>query len=103
MVIDWGDSSVGNPVFDILRLSESVDDDAAAGLRAAWAARWRSTVPGCDPEAAVAALRPVAALRSAAVYAEFLANIEPSRTSVPPRRRAALPARGAFRRRSGIR
>jgi hypothetical protein len=78
VVIDWGDSSVGNPVFDILRLSESVDDDAAAGLRAAWAARWRSTVSGCDPEAAVVALRPVAALRSAAVYAEFLANIEPA-------------------------
>ncbi|SNT65629.1 Phosphotransferase enzyme family protein [Asanoa hainanensis] len=78
VVIDWGDSFVGNPVFDILRLSERVDDDAAAGLRAAWAARWRAAVPGCDPETAIAVLRPVAEVRSAAVYADFLANIEPA-------------------------
>ncbi|GIF50610.1 phosphotransferase family enzyme [Asanoa ferruginea] len=78
VVIDWGDSFAGNPVFDILRLSERVDDDAAAGLRAAWSARWRAAVPGCDPDGAITALRPVAALRSAAVYAEFLANIEES-------------------------
>ncbi|MDG4824296.1 aminoglycoside phosphotransferase family protein [Asanoa sp. WMMD1127] len=75
VVIDWGDSFAGNPVFDILRLSETVDGE---GLRAAWAARWREAVPGCDPEGAIEALRPVAALRSAAVYAEFLANIEPA-------------------------
>ncbi|GIF74342.1 aminoglycoside phosphotransferase family protein [Asanoa siamensis] len=78
VVIDWGDAYLGNPVFDILRLSENVDRDAAAGLVAAWAARWRAAVPGCVPEAAVAALRPVAALRNAAVYASFLAGIEPA-------------------------
>jgi Ser/Thr protein kinase RdoA (MazF antagonist) len=76
VVIDWGDSFAGNPVFDILRLSERVNAAEADGLRAAWSARWRAAVPGCDPEAAITALRPVAALRSAAVYAEFLANIE---------------------------
>jgi hypothetical protein len=78
VVIDWGDSYLGNPVFDILRLSETVPGEAAAGLRAAWAARWRAAVPGCEPEAAIAALTPVAALRSAAVYAAFLADIEPA-------------------------
>ncbi|GAA1848306.1 hypothetical protein GCM10009687_12980 [Asanoa iriomotensis] len=78
VVIDWGDAYLGNPVFDILRLSETVTDDAAAGLRSAWAARWRAAVPGCDPERAVEALAPVAALRNAAVYAAFLANIEPA-------------------------
>ena len=35
-------------------------------------------MPGCDPERAVALLRPVAPLRMAAVYALFLAGIEPS-------------------------
>ncbi|MEV4622108.1 aminoglycoside phosphotransferase family protein [Asanoa sp. NPDC049573] len=77
-VIDWGDAFAGSPVFDILRLTESVSDAEATGLRAAWSARWRADVPGCDPDAAIAALRPVAALRSAAVYANFLANIEQS-------------------------
>jgi hypothetical protein len=35
-------------------------------------------VPGSDPERAVELLRPVAELRMAAVYAMFLAGIEPS-------------------------
>jgi hypothetical protein len=43
-----------------------------------WAKLWREAVPGCDPQAAVEALRPVAALRNAAAYASFLANIEPN-------------------------
>ena len=76
VVIDWGDSFLGSPVFDILRLCENADD--AEGLEEAWSRRWREAVPGSDPDRAIAALRPVAALRSAAVYAEFLANIEPS-------------------------
>ena len=47
-------------------------------LVAAWSARWRASVPGCDPDRALALLRPVVALRSAAIYADFLAGIEPS-------------------------
>ncbi|MGE5828035.1 MAG: phosphotransferase family protein [Micromonosporaceae bacterium] len=76
VIIDWGDSSVGHPAFDVLRLSE----DAAApdALLAGWADQWRSTVPGCDPLTAVDLLRPVAALRAAATYAAFLDQIEPS-------------------------
>jgi hypothetical protein len=35
-------------------------------------------VPGSDPDRAAMLLRPVAALRLAAVYVHFLANIEPS-------------------------
>ncbi|MEV5629331.1 phosphotransferase family protein [Micromonospora tulbaghiae] len=77
-VIDWADSFVGHPAFDILRLTEDVDADAAARLIDAWARRWRTDVPGSDPHRAVDLLRPVAPLRQAAVYAMFLAAIEPS-------------------------
>ncbi|MEV4522846.1 aminoglycoside phosphotransferase family protein [Micromonospora tulbaghiae] len=77
-VIDWADSFVGHPAFDILRLTEDVDADAAARLIDAWARRWRADVPGSDPHRAVDLLRPVAPLRLAAVYAMFLAAIEPS-------------------------
>ena len=74
-IIDWGDSFIGHPGFDILRLSEGADDPQ---LVATWAERWRTDVPGSDPLRAVELLRPVAALRSATVYATFLANIEPA-------------------------
>ncbi|MFE9205601.1 phosphotransferase [Micromonospora sp. NPDC007230] len=78
VMIDWGDSFVGHPAFDILRLTETLDPAAAAPMLDAWAARWRADVPGSDPHRAVDLLRPVAPLRMAAVYAMFLASIEPS-------------------------
>jgi hypothetical protein len=78
VVIDWGDSTVGSPVADILRLTDGLAAAAAAPLIAGWAARWRGAVPGCDPERAVRLWRPVAELYLAAVYAAFLAGIEPS-------------------------
>ncbi|MER5604441.1 phosphotransferase family protein [Micromonospora tulbaghiae] len=77
-VIDWADSFAGHPAFDILRLTEDVDADAAARLVDAWARRWRADVPGSDPHRAVDLLRPVAPLRQAVVYAMFLAAIEPA-------------------------
>ncbi|SBT52435.1 phosphotransferase family protein [Micromonospora auratinigra] len=77
-IIDWGDAFVGHPAFDILELTEGLDEIDTAPLVAAWAARWRAERPDSDPERAVDLLRPVAALRLAAVYAMFLANIEPS-------------------------
>jgi hypothetical protein len=63
----------------------------------AWAAGWRREVPGCSPRRAVELLRPVAYLRAAAVYAEFVANIEPTEQSyhsfdVPAMLNAALAA-----------
>ncbi|MEV0002271.1 phosphotransferase [Micromonospora sp. NPDC050980] len=78
VVIDWADAFVGHPAFDILRLTEGLDAPAAARLVAAWADRWRADAPGCDPRRALDLLRPVAPLRLAAVYAMFLAGIEPS-------------------------
>jgi aminoglycoside phosphotransferase (APT) family kinase protein len=78
VIIDWGDSFIGHPAFDILRITERLSADDAKPIIEGWADRWRSDVPGCDPETAVRLLRPVAPLRLAAVYADFLANIEPS-------------------------
>jgi hypothetical protein len=77
-VLDWGDCFLGHPAFDILRLTERLDEPAARPLLDAWAARWREAYPGSDPLRSVELLRPVAALRFAAVYAEFVANIEPA-------------------------
>ncbi|XVU23362.1 phosphotransferase [Actinoplanes sp. CA-054009] len=69
-IMDWGDCSFGHPGFDILRLS---DDPAVID---AWCRRWEKG--GADPRRAIELLRPLAALRSAVVYAGFLDNIEPS-------------------------
>lgn len=96
-VIDWGDSFVGHPGFDILRLADGLPDADAGSLLDDWAARWRATVPGCDPLRAVALLRPVAELHAAAVYAGFLAGIEESEwpyhaSDVPAALRAAVAA-----------
>jgi hypothetical protein len=75
-IIDWGDSLVGHPAIDVLRMCEGTPD--ADRLRAEWARWWRAAVPGCDPERAVALIAPVAAARNAAAYAAFLDAIEPS-------------------------
>ncbi|MGN9908521.1 phosphotransferase family protein [Phytohabitans sp. LJ34] len=99
VVIDWGDSTVGNPAADILRLADRLDRADEAALVGPWAARWRGAVPGCDPERAVRLWRPVAELYLAAVYAAFLARIEPSERPyhagdvAPCLRRAAAYAR----------
>lgn len=90
-LLDWGDSVVGNPAYDILRLVEGLDEPAA--VLSAWAARWS----GADALRAVGLLGPVAALRSAAVYAGFLAAIEPDEhpyhaADVPERLAAAVAA-----------
>jgi hypothetical protein len=95
VIVDWGDSVVGHPAFDILRLTAGLPEQPE--LLAEWAARWRKAVPGCDPETAVALFRPVAALRSAAIYQSFLDHIEPSErpyheTDVPENLRAAVAA-----------
>jgi hypothetical protein len=95
VIIDWGDAVVAHPGFDILRLTEGLPAPDAAALIAGWAAWWRAAVPGCDPERAAALLVPVARLRAAVQYAEFLARIEPSEhpyhaADVPDRLSAAV-------------
>ncbi|MDI1463863.1 aminoglycoside phosphotransferase family protein [Catellatospora sp. KI3] len=78
VILDWGDCVLGHPAFDILRLTETLPAAEARPLVDAWVRRWRAAVPGSDPARAVELLRPVVALRNAAVYAGFLAAIEPA-------------------------
>jgi aminoglycoside phosphotransferase (APT) family kinase protein len=94
-LLDWGDSFVGHPGFDALRLIEEQPPDAAARLRRHWAQRWQERVPRSDPDTALELLTPVAALRSAVVYADFLDGIEPTEqryhaADVPLQLRAAV-------------
>jgi hypothetical protein len=76
VVIDWGDSCLTHPAFDILRMAEGLAEADARAVIDAWAAPWRAG--GVDAEGAVELLRPVAALRNAAAYADFLDHIEPA-------------------------
>ncbi|MEV4707405.1 GNAT family N-acetyltransferase [Actinoplanes sp. NPDC049316] len=97
VIVDWGDASVAHPAYDILRLTGDLPEPDAAALLEEWAARWRRSVPGCDPGTAVALIRPVAALRAAAVYQNFLDHIEHSErpyheSDVPERLTAAVAA-----------
>ncbi len=78
VLMDWGDSTLGHPACDILRLRDGLPGAEAADLTAAWALRWRVAAPGSDPQRAADLMRPVAELRMAGVYAHFLAHIEPS-------------------------
>jgi Phosphotransferase enzyme family len=77
-LLDWGDSFLGHPAFDIIRLTGGLADADAKLLLDQWAQRWRAAIPGSDPLRTVELLRPVAALRAAGVYANFLADIEPA-------------------------
>lgn len=76
--LDWSECYLGHPGFDLLGLVDGLPADATQAVLEAWSAGWKREVPGCDPIRAIELLRPVSALRSAAVYAEFLANIEPN-------------------------
>ena len=78
VLLDWGDSFVGHPAFDVLRMGVGLDVADEAALVAEWAGWWAAEVPGSDPARAVELLRPVEHLRAAAVYAAFLAQIEPT-------------------------
>ncbi|WP_412740819.1 phosphotransferase family protein [Krasilnikovia sp. MM14-A1259] len=97
VLMDWGDATVGHPAYDILRLAGGLPAGDAEPLLGAWALRWRRDVPGSDPARAASLMRPVAALRAAQVYADFLAAIEPAErpyhdADVPERLTAAVAA-----------
>jgi hypothetical protein len=99
VIMDWGDSTYGHPAMDVLRLTGDLPPADAEALVATWALRWRLAVPGSDPARAVELMRPVAHLGGAAIYADFVANIEESEhvyhaSDVPDGLRAAVEAAG---------
>lgn len=78
VILDWGDTFLGHPVFDVHRMVEDLPEGAAAPLVAEWCRWWRAAVPGCEPERAYQLSKPVVALRNAMTYADFLDRIEPA-------------------------
>jgi Phosphotransferase enzyme family len=78
VIMDWGDAVVSHPAYDILRLTEALPPADGEALIAAWALRWRLSVPGSDPARAVELMRPVQHLRGAVIYRDFVAAIEPA-------------------------
>jgi hypothetical protein len=77
VLIDWGDSRIGHPAFDLILMRDWLGSDPDA-LTRQWCAHWRRVVPGCEPERAIELIDPVAALRLALIYGMFVRSIEPS-------------------------
>ncbi len=77
VLLDWGDSGVGHPLLDQSAFCERLSAADRARVLATWRRLWRDAVPGCDPDHAARLLAPVAALRAAVVYRQFLDSIEP--------------------------
>ncbi|HSK55063.1 MAG TPA: aminoglycoside phosphotransferase family protein [Jiangellales bacterium] len=77
VLLDWGDTGVGNPLLDDAAFTERLSDDDTRVVRTEWSAAWRRHVPGCEPDRARELLAPVMALRLAVIYRGFLDRIEP--------------------------
>lgn len=77
-LLDWGDSGVGHPLLDGAAFLSRIPAEAVEEVRTHWAAHWRATIPGADPERAMALLAPIAAVRQAVIYRGFLDRIEPA-------------------------
>jgi hypothetical protein len=77
-ILDWGDSGVGHPLFDVAAMVERIDSERRTLLMTTWAGAWLDHRPGADPSRAATLIEPVAALRQAVIYRGFLDGIEPS-------------------------
>jgi hypothetical protein len=78
VLLDWGDSGVGHPLFDQAAFLFRISGAARPRVAAAWARAWRRARPGCDPQRGAALIAPIVALRQALVYRGFLDGIEAS-------------------------
>ena len=79
VIFDWGDCGWGHPLLDLSVVSAYRDDPVlVARTLDHWLDGWRRLRPDSDPRRAWDLLRPVALLRSALVFQNFVDNIEPS-------------------------
>ncbi len=76
VIFDWGDSVIGHPALDLIRMRDWARP--APALAGRWCERWLQAVPGSDPARALGLLEVVAALRDAIAYSTFVASIEPA-------------------------
>jgi Phosphotransferase enzyme family len=77
VLMDWGDSFIGHPLFDMAAMLERAGQSKQR-VREMWMQTWAEAVPGSEPGRAAELLAPVAALRNALVYRSFLDQIEAS-------------------------
>lgn len=77
VLMDWGDSFIGHPLFDMTAMLEHAGDSRQP-VRQAWLQAWAEAIPGSEPAHAAELLAPVALLRNALVYRSFLDQIEAS-------------------------
>jgi Ser/Thr protein kinase RdoA (MazF antagonist) len=78
VLLDWGDSGVGNPLLDQAASLDRIRPNLFEAIRAVWRSEWLARAPASDRDAAAALVAPVAAARQAVIYRKFLDNIEPS-------------------------
>lgn len=78
VLLDWGDSGVGNPLLDQPAFLDRAPAAQVPALRKHWRDRWRAFAPGSDPARAAQLIAPIAAARQAVIYQSFLDRIEPS-------------------------
>lgn len=78
VLLDWGDCGIGHPLLDMAGFVQSIDVERRRTVERAWLDGWAGLVPGSDPYRAAALVRPLAALRRAAVYHRFVEAFEPS-------------------------
>jgi Ser/Thr protein kinase RdoA (MazF antagonist) len=78
VLLDWGDSGIGHPLFDMTAFLKRVPPEQLDRVRAAWVAAWKDPYPHADVSRAAELIRPIAALRQALVYRKILDSIEES-------------------------
>ncbi len=77
-LLDWGDSGVGHPLFDMAAFTQRMPPALSRLAREHWITALNESFPGADARSAARLLAPVAALRQAMIYQYFLENIEPA-------------------------
>jgi len=77
VLLDWGDSTAGQPARDLAHLVAHLPAADAAHVLSSAAALWRRAVPGSDAASAARLAAPIDALAGAIAWQGFLDRIEP--------------------------